>query len=184
MKLQRSTGILLGVAISLVATVTLIETRKGTQGNKGDSLYDFAEADVSELSIEREDATLTFSNINDTWYMDKPESGPAEPSAISYLLSLLTSSTIKETITTDLESLEIYGLDEPQAIVRLMTIDETDYTIKVGNADFSDTDIYVITTEDSAETQSAKVHLIAKELENGLERPVKDWLMTNEEIDE
>ena len=174
MKLQRSTGFLMGVAIVLVATVTLLETQKGNQTDIGSTLYDFSEADVGAFTIELEDNILAFSKTNDTWQMTKPESAEAEPSSVAFLLNILTSSTIKETITTTPDQIETYGLDDPIATVKLDVYD-ANYTLKVGDPDFSGTALYVMTTGDSQNTESVDIHLISNELENGLDRPLEDW---------
>ncbi|NEQ49821.1 MAG: DUF4340 domain-containing protein [Leptolyngbya sp. SIO3F4] len=175
MKLQHSTGILLGVATVLVATVTLVETQKGSQTHKGNTLYDFAEADVGSFTIDLEDRTLAFSKIDDTWQMTKPESTEADPSSIAFLLNILTSSIIEETITTTPDRLEAYGLDAPVATVNLQ-VDEANYTLIVGDEDFSGAALYVMPSKNNDEsTQSIDIHLISNELENGLERPLEDW---------
>ena len=181
MKLQRSTGILLGVAIALVATVTLIETQNGDQNESGRTLYDFAEADVSEFRIERENTTLAFSNINNTWYIDEPESGPAEPSAIAFLLNILTSTPITETLTVKPDDLATFGLDAPTATIELTTFDQVEHNLTVGDADFSNTSLYVMKPKNETDNQSIEVHLISSDLENGLTRPTNEWILDDEE---
>lgn len=180
MKLQRSTGVLIGVAIALVTTVTLIETQKGSQTNSDNTLYDFAEADVDAFTIELDDSTLAFSKTDDTWQMTQPDSAEADPSSVAFLLNILTSSTIKETITTTPDQIDTYGLEDPIATVKLDVYD-TNHTLKVGDEDFSGTALYVMATGDDANTESVDVHLISNDLENGLDRPLEDWKVKEEE---
>lgn len=183
MKLQRSTGILLGVAIALAATVTIVETRKGTQANDSETLYGFTEADVSSFSIELEERRLAFAKTDgDTWQMTEPESAPADPSAIAFLLNIITSDTVKETITANLNQLDTYGLDDPTAIVELM-VNEENHTLTVGDEDFSGTSLYVMTELALSAADSVDIYLIPNRLETGLERPQDEWLLSDSEED-
>jgi hypothetical protein len=162
MKLQRSTGILLGCAISLIAAVTIFETQKNTQPSAGETLYDFAEADVSSFTIERVDETLTFSKTDDdTWKMIEPEDATADPSSVAFLLNIITSDPIKETITTTPKQLATYGLDAPKATVNL-TVDDKSHMLAIGDEDFSGTSLYVMTTHDVVKPNPVDIYLIAK----------------------
>ncbi len=175
MKLQRSTGILLGVAITLVAAVTIFETQKGTQTNQGETLFDFAEADISAFTLEREDETLTFTKTDDIWQMIEPENATADPASVAFLLNIITSDTIQETITTTPKQLKTYGLDNPETTI-MLTVDDASYRLTVGDEDFSGTSRYVMTTHDVIEPNPVDIHLIPKGIENGIERPIPDWL--------
>lgn len=183
MKLQRSTGILLGVAIALAATVTIIETRKGTQSSDSKTLYGFTEADVSSFAINLDGSRLAFAKTDDdTWQMTEPESAPADPSAIAFLLNIITSDTVKETVTVNPNQLDTYGLDDPTAIVDLM-VNEENHTLTVGDEDFSETSLYVMTEPAIAAADSVDIYLIPSRLESGLERPQDEWLLADAEED-
>ena len=183
MKLQRSTGILLGVAIALAATVTIIETRKGTQSSDSKTLYGFTEADVSSFAINLDGSRLAFAKSDDdTWQMTEPESAPADPSAIAFLLNIITSDTVKETVTVNPNQLDTYGLDDPTAIVDLM-VNEENHTLTVGDKDFSETSLYVMTEPAVAAADSVDIYLIPSRLESGLERPQDEWLLADAEED-
>ncbi|MEM8613741.1 MAG: DUF4340 domain-containing protein [Cyanobacteria bacterium P01_H01_bin.105] len=176
MKLQRSTGILLGVALSMAATVAIVETQKGTSANNDETLYSFTEADVSALTIKREAETLSFIKTDSTWQMTEPEETPADPSSIAFLLNIITSDAIQETITTTPEELDTYGLDQPAATLQLV-VDEETYALTIGDEDFSGTSLYVMTADDGVEASTPiDVYLVPKGLENGVERPVDDWI--------
>ena len=183
MKLQRSTGILLGVAIALAATVTIIETRKGTQSSDSKTLYGFTESDVSSFAINLDGSRLAFAKSDDdTWQMTEPESAPADPSAIAFLLNIITSDTVKETVTVNPNQLDTYGLDDPTAIVDLI-VNEENHTLTVGDEDFSETSLYVMTEPAVAAADSVDIYLIPSRLESGLERPQDEWLLADAEED-
>ena len=176
MKLQRSTGVLLGVAIALVATVAIIETTKQNRPERGDTLYAFAEADVDAFTITREDATLSFEKTDDTWQMTEPQDAPADPSAIAFLLNIITTDPIKETIVATADQLDEYGLDEPVATVDMKVVGNEEHTLAVGDEDFSGSSLYVMTTEITAEAESGELYLMPKGLQTGIERPVDEWI--------
>lgn len=176
MKLQRSTGILLGVAIALATTVAIFETQKENQPSQGETLYNFVEADVSSLTLERQNETLTFAKTDNTWKMTEPEEATADPSSIAFLLNTITSDTIKETITATPSQLNAYGLADPVATIRL-TANEKNYMLSLGSEDFSGTSLYVMTADKSLETDSVDVYLVPKGIENGIERSVDEWML-------
>lgn len=156
---------------------------KGLKPNNGDTLYSFTETDVSEFTLEREDETLSFIKANDAWQMTAPDEALADPSSVAFLLNIITSDTIKETISTTPDQLVTYGLDTPTATIQLI-VDEESHTLTVGDEDFSGTSLYVMTTNDIADSNPVDVYLIPKGLENGIERPVSDWLAKNDEASE
>lgn len=179
MKFSRSTVGLLGVAIALVAAVAIFETTKNTQPESGDTLYDFTEGDVTTFSIDREGSTLAFTKTDDTWQMTEPQDVPADPSSIAFLLNIITSDPITETITATAERLNDYGLEDPGAVVN-MTVGEEAYVLAVGDEDFSGTSLYTMTVEPT-DTESVDVYLMPNSLTTGLERPVEEWILQPEE---
>ncbi|MEM1239020.1 MAG: DUF4340 domain-containing protein [Cyanobacteria bacterium P01_H01_bin.26] len=179
MKLQRSTGILLGVAIALVAAVVTIEITQNSQPDSGDTLYSFTESDVTAFTINRDNTAMSFIKTDDTWHMEKPRTALADPSAVAFLLNIITSNAIEETFTTTPEQLDEYGLDTPVATLEL-TVEEESHALFIGEEDFSDTSLYVMTANPT-ESDPVEIHLISKDLENGFERPVNDWILSQEE---
>ena len=175
MKLQRSTGILVGVAIALVTTVAIFESQKGNQPEQGETLYDFAEADVSAFTLENPEETLSFTKTDTTWRMTEPEDAAADPSSVAFLLNIITNDTIQDTITTTPDQLGTYGLDAPAATIQL-TVDEETYWLSLGDEDFSGTSLYAMTHQEEALPNTIDVYLIPKGIENGIERSIADWL--------
>ena len=181
MKLQRSTGVLLGVAIALVTTVAIIETTKNSQTNDDQTLYDFTEGDINAFTINHENTTLSFSKTSDgAWQMNEPQDVEADPSSIDFLLNIITSDTIKETINTDSEQLADYGLADPTARIEL-TVDEEQYTLAVGDEDFSGTSLYVTKAANDTSSEAIEVYLMPNGLENAIERPLDDWIINEQD---
>ncbi|NEP59551.1 MAG: DUF4340 domain-containing protein [Symploca sp. SIO2G7] len=183
MKLQRSTSILLGVAIALVTTVAIIETVYNSRTDSGETLYEFTEDDVAEFTIKREGTTLSFTKTDDTWQMTAPQQAQADPASVAFLLNSLTSDTIEETISATPDQLTTYGLDAPMAFVELIANNES-YVLSVGDEDFSGTSLYTMTAENTGDTDLINVYLMSKDLENGLERPLDEWLLGEDETNQ
>lgn len=179
MKLQRSTGVLLGVAIALVATVAIIETTKKNSPKSGDALYSFAEADVDAFTITREDTTLAFEKTDDIWQMTEPQEAPADPAAIAFLLNIITTDPIKETIVINADQLDDYGLGDPRATVDMTVADET-YSLALGDEDFSGSLLYVMTTEITPESEPGELYLMPQNLQSGIGRRIDEWLAAEE----
>ncbi|MBT9311137.1 DUF4340 domain-containing protein [Leptothoe kymatousa] len=175
MKLQRSTGVLLGVAIALVATVAIIETTKKNRPEKGQPLYAFAEEDVDAFTITRSDTTLAFEKTDGTWQMTAPEDAPADPSAIAFFLNIITTDPITETILATTAQLDDYGLDAPRATVE-MTVFEESHTLALGDEDFSGSSMYVMTTEITPETEPGELYLMPNSLRSGIGRRIDQWI--------
>lgn len=183
MKLQRSTGVLLGVAIALVATVAIIETTQKNRPQSGDALYNFAESDVDAFTITRQDTTLAFEKTDDTWQMTEPEAAPAEPSAIAFLLNIITTDPIKETVVVNADRLDDYGLEDPRATIELTVADMT-YSLALGDEDFSGSSLYVMTTDIAPESKTGELYLMPKTLQSGIGRRVDEWIATEVEENE
>lgn len=187
MKLQRSTGALLGIAIALVTTVAIIETTKNTQPNSGETLYQFTEDDINAFTINRDDTILSFIKTDDTWQMTEPQKATADPAAVAFLLNIITSDPIQEKILADSEQLEAYGLTSPAAVIEMNVYDDESHTLTIGEDDFSGTSLYALTDAGTPDDENAddentdtdpdvNVYLLSKDLENGIERSIEDWI--------
>jgi hypothetical protein len=190
MKLQRSTWILLGVAIALGGGVLIYETYRAQPGEvaeqgSGEPVFAFEESDVQQLTLARQDTTLTFEKDNDgNWLMTKPKQEPAQAAAIAFLLNILTTDPALQTLSATPDQLKDFGLEDPTATVTLTLADESTHTLTVGTPDFSGDSLYVMTptadTQDAQETSESAaeitVYVVSGGLTNGIERPVDDWL--------
>ncbi|MEO1402201.1 MAG: DUF4340 domain-containing protein [Cyanobacteria bacterium J06635_1] len=185
MKLQRSTWVLLVVAIALGSGVLLYETQtvNDTEQTQGQSLYPFEEKDVQQLKIDRADTIIAFEKTSDgTWGMSEPQQQPAEAGAIAFLLDQLTGKPTLDTLTVSPDDLPKFGLDAPPATVTLTLADSVTHQIQVGSADFSGDNLYVRRVDEAEEDdgEAVTVYLVSGGLRNGVERPVEEWLIADE----
>lgn len=193
MKLQRSTVILVGLALILGAGVLIVEGQKQSpedateaQSPGKNSLYDFSEEDVTGLTVTRQGETLEFQrDEGGTWRMVQPETGPAEPAAIAFLLSRILTDTPAQEITITPDQQTEFGFDRPTGQVQITLKDGTVHQVVLGADDFSGSSLYVLKDpetvplpEDAGETT---VYVVSKDLASGVDRPLAEWQVTSDE---
>jgi hypothetical protein len=183
MKLQRSTWILLLVAIALAGGVALYESQQANQpptaeSGSGERLFDFTEADVVKLIVKRPDTILSFEKSGDSWRMTAPQQAPAEPAAIAFLLNIVTQDPTLQTLEAALEQLSEFGLDQPQETIALTLADGATHTLAIGKPDFSGDSRYarLLDAADAAAEAPVKVYVVSGGITNAIQRPEPEWL--------
>ncbi|MEM6837630.1 MAG: DUF4340 domain-containing protein [Cyanobacteria bacterium P01_C01_bin.120] len=194
MKLQRSTLILVAIALLLGGVVLFTQARQsvntGSTTAEGDSeaspVFDFEETDVVGLKIETDDQTLVFEKDDaGFWQMLEPEIQPAEEAAIAFLLSRLVTDGLVQTTAADAANQADFGLDAPLAQVELTLADGTRHTLIVGGADFSGQNYYALVDPEgfplSEEAGEVDVAIVTENIFNGVNRPLEEWQAPAEE---
>lgn len=188
MKFQRSTVILVAIALLLGGAVLFTQARQ-SGGNRpttaqGDTetspVFDFEEADVVALRIETAEQTVVFEkDAEGFWQMVEPETQPAEEAAIAFLLSRLVTDGLRQTTTIDAANQAEFGLDDPFATVALTLADDTTHTLIMGDPDFSGQNYYALIdpenfplAEDAGAVEAA---IVTENIFNGLDRPLEEW---------
>lgn len=187
MKLQRTTIILVGMALLLGAGVLISESQRSRSTADADlnqpagpPILDFAETDVASLTVERHGETLQFQrNGQDAWQMVKPETGPAEAGAIAFLLSRLnTDEPLRKMTLTPAQQAE-FGLEDPTGTVTVTLEDGSQHTLVLGAKDFSGNALYALV--DPAQvplpetSEAVPLYLVSLDVANGVERPLAEW---------
>ena len=200
--LKRKTIVLMVSAIALLGLVALLEGNRNVVGSgqssgqqtdsstdtndprRGESelLFDFAEDEVARLEVQRSEDTLVFEKLEDgTWEMTAPEVALAEPGAIAFLLSQITSPST-HTLSVSTSDLRDFGLQNPEATV-VLTANDTIYQLTVGGDDFTGDQLYVRAdppAEAPDEAEQIKVHVVSGGMRNAVNRATPDWLMAQE----
>lgn len=186
MKLQRSTILLVAIALGLGGVVLGVQTRQDSGAPSAESsdqrpLFDFAEADVAQLQVEVDNRTLvSFERDADgNWQMTEPETSPAEAAAIAFLLSRLTQDGLNRTLTINAENRADFGLDAPTATVQLTLKDGSQHRLVLGGADFSGTAYYALIDPAQvplpADAGEVTVALVSQNVMDGVDRPLEEW---------
>ncbi len=188
MKFQRSTVILVGVALLLGAGVLIAESQRARNpetaevGDSQQPILDFAETDVATLTVERAGETLVFQRQEgDTWQMVEPETSLAEPGAVAFLLSRLNTDAPLQTVTMGPNQTEEFGFTTPVGTVTVTLDDGTEHVLILGGEDFSGTANYAVISPspwppepDGAEYS---VLVVTRDVANGINRPLEEWKM-------
>ncbi|MGP1373481.1 MAG: DUF4340 domain-containing protein [Almyronema sp.] len=187
MKLQRSTVILLLVALGLGGVVLISELQRPaddtetlTQTQSSDRLFEFEEADVQTLVVTTEDTTLRFERDEaDVWQMLEPETAPAEPAAIAFLLNLLRTESAQQTTTLTPANQAEFGLASPTATIEFTLADETTHTLVLGGEDFSGGAVYALIDPETVplpdDADEVEVQVVPIDFVNAVNRPIEEW---------
>lgn len=191
MKLQRSTVVLVGVALLMGAGVLIAESQRPstpdeTVNQPASPIFAFAETDVTRLTVERQEETLAFEIGEDgLWQMTQPQPGPAEPGAVAFLLSRLNTDSPLETVTMAPDQVADFGFSPPAGTVMVTLLDGAEHTLILGGPDFSGSARYAIidpaTWPPSSTSTDApvdyKVLVVNQDVANGINRPLAEWQM-------
>jgi hypothetical protein len=192
MKLQRSTVVLVGIALLLGAGVMVTEAQRSqsppetnlTQST-GDPIFGFAESDVASLVVERNGETLAFERDDqNAWQMVQPEQTPAEEAAVAFLLSRLTSDAPVQELTVTPEQQAEFGFDSPSGRAVITLADGTTHTVVLGDRDFSGTGLYALIDQEQVplpeNAGEVPMYVVSIDVANGVERPLEEWKMATE----
>lgn len=190
MKFQRGTVVLVGVALLLGAGVLMGELRQSRTpenaavNEEGQGpIFQFSEADVAKLSVERQGETLVFEGDGEgNWQMVNPENWVAEPGAVAFLLSRLNTDAPLQRVTMAADQIEAFGLDQPQGQVTVRLQDGTEHVLVLGGPDFSGNANYAVIDPDGSwppptPTETYEVLVVTGDVANGINRPLEEWRM-------
>ncbi|TVP68645.1 MAG: hypothetical protein EA342_05000 [Leptolyngbya sp. LCM1.Bin17] len=195
MKLQRNTLILVGVAFLLGAGVLIAETQRARTPemqraeDAASPILDFAETDVTTLTVERGNETLVFTQDDQgSWQMIEPDTALAEPGAVAFLLSRLNTDSPLQRVSMAADQFTDFGFNAPTGIVTVSLEDGTEHELILGGPDFSGNANYAVIDPEPwppAEDSEHAVLVVTRDVANGVNRPLDEWKMPVEgEVEE
>ncbi len=194
MKLQRSTLILLLIALGLSGAVYIFEIRESEQQEKvaaqKEQIFTFSADDVQSFTVTTSAQTITVERIAEAetdslspWKLTRPVQVIANPASVNLLLNQLVKSQTDLTTNTGIRKLQIleteraiYGLDNPQTTVEVTLKDNTTHRLIFGKRDFNGRSIYSQINPESA-TEKQSILVIPSEILTAIEQPLEDWEM-------
>jgi hypothetical protein len=192
MKFQRSTLILVGAAFLLGAGVLIAESQRSqspeatTQAESRGPIFTFEETEVATLTVDRSGETLAFEQGDDgTWKMTAPDHVLAEPGAVAFLLSRLTTDSPLQTVTMSADQAPDFGLTAPAGVATVTLQDGTTHKLILGGPDFSGGADYAVVDPDPwppAGGQDYTVLVVSRDVANGINRPVDEWKLPVETL--
>ncbi|BAZ04809.1 DUF4340 domain-containing protein [Calothrix sp. NIES-3974] len=178
MKLQRTTLILMLVALGLGGFVYFYEIQGGKQREEQQAnkqkLFQFAVDDIQKLTITKPDSKILLERNrqdNPRWLLKSPINEPANNASVSYLTDLLTTAT-KEKLNLDPQTsppLSEYGLDSPTATIEIELKNQNRHQIILGKPSFNNTQIYAQTDN------KPEVFLLSQDFFNAVNRQLDEW---------
>jgi hypothetical protein len=189
MKLQRSTLVLVGLALLLGAGVILSESQwfKSLKSKTNPAVEDtqsailnFSEAEVKAITLERGEETLSLERqTDDTWRLTQPIQGPAEAGAVAFLLSRLNTDQPLQTVTMQPNQISEFGFTQPRGTVTLTLKDDHRHTLILGGPDFSGSAYYAVADPPSWPPQTGgepyRVLVVNSDVANAIGRPLGEW---------
>lgn len=184
MKLQRTTLILVLLALGLGGFVYFYEIRGATQRQEAEvrqQIFTFTQEQVQALSIQTRGQTLNFEREqNGRWIMTSPEKTSASNASISYLLDLLVQGRSDRTIQVPANQLAEYGLAKPQATVTVTLNNQQTHQLNLGNSDFSGNFLYAQIDPGTSPSGNVDLLLVSSDFQNGINRDLAEWKIEND----
>lgn len=182
MKLQRTTLVLMLLALGLGGFVYFYEIRGATQRQEASDskkqIFNFAADDIQSLTIKRgnDNIVLERSNSPDPpkWLLKAPTSAPASDASVSYLTDLLVKGEINRVISSQANQLNEFGLDQPQATIDIKLKNQKTHKLILGKPDFNNSFLYA-QTDLSTKPNGIEVLLVSKDFQNAVSRDISEW---------
>ena len=108
-----------------------------------------ASDDISILTFEAGDQTLTFQKGEDSWTLEGQKDFPVDASKVDNVASSLASIKADRTLT-DVEDPGEYGLEDPVNVIEVVKTDGTTEKITVGDKNSSTGNTYICLNDDTS----------------------------------
>ncbi len=198
MKLQRSTLILMLVALLLGGYVYIFEIQRSEKQAEiqaqDKQIFTFSRDDVQTVTVTTPEQTIVIERIGDSeevaspWKMTQPAEELANQASVDYLLNQLVGDQSLPTdenagirrLTISSEALKEYGLDEPTQKVEVKLKNEENYQLVLGQKDFTGESIYAQVDPPEDVPEEVEILVIPETILSGVERPLEEWKMPEE----
>lgn len=145
--MKKSTLIVLAVAIALGAFVYFYDSKHNPKPASTEepskAAFSVKPAEISNLTIHQAGGIVSLSKKGSQWDLTQPVETLADQSAISGLVSDLTSLRIQRSFAPT-DNLSKYGLADPKVKLEFQETNGSSHNIQFGDADFSNTAVYAL----------------------------------------
>ncbi len=191
MKLQRTTLILLVSALLMGGFVYFYEVKKEPQQETAKDIkkpiFLFKQDQIQSVTIylnQEIKKILKFERVEKDvmgWQMKYPKDVPASNAAVAFLLDLVVEGKSDRSFTVPADQIKEYGLDKPQAIVKVELNNKETHRIMLGKPDFNRSLLYAQVDPWSDKSKSLQVLLVPIDFEYAVNRPISEWQQTKAE---
>ena len=167
----RNTLVLLVLFLGLGSYLYFVESEKIREEAAGQKLVALDTEHVSGLTLEYpgDDRTIELRKTAAGWRLRKPIEAAADESTVSNLLRAVADAELKRTLEGEIDSLGPYGLEPPEAVVRIELDDgSTRPAIRVGKTTPVGYSAFVQLEGEST------VKLVPSSFATGMKKEVKD----------
>lgn len=182
MKLQRTTLILLFLALGLGGFVYFNELQNTTQQQEAQAtqqIFSFEAEQVQSFKVKTKEQMLQFErgekNGKSIWQMLVPTNTLASDASISYLMDLLVKGKSSRTIEVAADQLQEYGLAQPQATIEVKLKNQQTHQLILGKPDFNRNFLYAQADPPAKLTEKVNVILVSPDFENAVNRQLSEW---------
>lgn len=183
MKLQRTTLVLILLALGLGTLVYFYEIRGATQrlevSESKKQIFNFAADDIQSLTIRKNSDNIVLERSNSPnppkWLLKAPQTSPASDASVSYLTDLLIKGQINRVISSQTSQLKEFGLDQPQATVEIKLKNQKTHKLILGKHDFTNNFLYAQSDPKIIVDNNTKVLLVSKDFQNAVNRDISEW---------
>ncbi len=189
MKLQKTTLVLMVVALILAIGVYFLEIQRANQPitNQANQqkLFDFNESEIIGLSISQviDNQPQVIDLVRgdqkkSLWQMQQPENSPANDAVVDFLVGLLVETrTNPPLVITDNQFIE-YGLNLPLATIDIKLQNQQTFQLILGKQTFDKNSVYAtkgIGNNGNNKTSPKQVFLVPLNFQNAVDRPLSEW---------
>jgi Domain of unknown function (DUF4340) len=182
MKLQRTTFILILLALGLGGFVYFYEIRGALQREeakqKQQQIFNFAADDIQSLTINKNNAIISIERNTSSqppkWLLKSPITAPGNDATVSYLTDLLVKGVQNRTISTSANQLSEFGLDKPLATIEIKLKNQKNHRLTLGQPDFNRRFLYAL-VDQNIQNGQVNVSLISTDFENSVNREQSEW---------
>lgn len=166
----RNTFAIAVLFLALAGYLYFVENPRHAKEAEQKKLLDFKPDDVTGVALTYPDKQIVVKKTGAGWHLEKPIDAAADQTAVQNLVRAVADVETKRTLSSeDAKSLDVYGLDKPDAIVTLTLSDGKPLpSIRVGKAAPVGFSAYV-QLEGSPE-----VKIVPSVFQTGVKREVKD----------
>ncbi len=188
MKFQRNTFLLVLVATLVTGAFFVSEVFLAPKAEQADpaegDLFGFEEEEIQAFQVQRPDLKLMFEKRasppagESHWLMTQPEKIQASDGAVAFLLNLLATGAVQQSLEVKGDRKSEFGFDQP-AIVNVTLANGQEHVLVLGKANFDRSAFYAL-TDTPPTAQKLTVRLVSVDFEPAINRPLEEWKYTAE----
>lgn len=183
MKLQRTTLILLLLALGLSSFVYFYEMNWKTQQQqvqeKEQQIFAFEEKDIQSLTINTKNLMINLERNQKSekpkWLLTAPEQIPANDAIAAYLTDLLIKGKSDRTLSVKVDEMKDFGLEPPQARIDIKLKNQKIHTIILGEPTYKNNFLYASLASTANKDGNIDILLVSKDFANAVNRELAEW---------